>query len=119
MYGLNKDTDLSFLKGQEVIQIAIGVFQVQFHFDRDAIISVEGEFQYLSENNSSHWRQGTPEAAAPALRLLGSSIQNVDGKEDGTLDLTFSNGDHLVVRDNSKEYESYTISGGPSGSIVV
>ena len=119
MYGLNKDTDLTFLKGQEVTQVAIGTFQVQFCFDKDAIISVEGEFQYFSENSSSHWRQGTPEAAAPTLRLLGSSVQNVDGKEDGTLDLTFSNGDRLVVKDNSEQYESYTISGGPRGTIVV
>lgn len=119
MYGLNKDTDLSFLKGQEVIQIAIGVFQVQFHFDGDAIISVEGEFQYFSENNSSHWRQGTPEAAAPALRQLGSSVRKVGGKEDGTLELTFSNGDRLVVKDSGEQYESYTISGGPHGTIIV
>jgi len=119
VYGLSKDTDLSFLSGQEVTQVAIGVFQVQFHFDKDAIISVEGEFQYFSENSSSHWHQGTPEAAAPALRLLGSSIQKVDGKEDGTLDLTFSNGDRLVVKDNSEQYESYTIAGGPRGTIVM
>lgn len=119
MYGLHKDTDLSFLKGQELIQVAIGVFQVQFHFDRDAIISVEGEFQYSSESNSSHWHQGTPEAAAPVLRLLGSSVQKVGGREDGTLELTFSNGDRLVVKDNSEQYESYTISGGPLGTIVV
>jgi len=35
MYGLKKDIDLSFLTGRELIQLAIGVYQVQFGFDED------------------------------------------------------------------------------------
>ena len=46
MYGLKKDIDLSFLNGREVIQVAIGIHQVQFGFDEDVRISVEGGFCY-------------------------------------------------------------------------
>lgn len=118
MYGLKKNIDLSFLIGREVIQVAIGMFQVQFHFDKEATISVESEFEYVSNGNPSRWSPGAPAAAAPALRLMGSAIQDVKGAEDGTHSVTFLNGDRLIVKDN-KQYESYTICGGPGGVIVV
>jgi hypothetical protein len=41
VYGLPKDIDLTFLIDREVTQVAIGVYQVQFHFDQDVCISVE------------------------------------------------------------------------------
>jgi hypothetical protein len=40
MYGLKKEIDLSFLTGRELIQVAIGSFQVEFHFDEDVTVSV-------------------------------------------------------------------------------
>jgi hypothetical protein len=44
MYGLKKEIDLSFLTGRELTQIAIGRFQVQFHFDENVAVSVEQNF---------------------------------------------------------------------------
>ena len=38
MYGLRKEIDLSFLTERELIQVAIGSFQVQFHFDEDVAV---------------------------------------------------------------------------------
>jgi hypothetical protein len=35
MYGLKTEIDLSFLTGRELIQLAIGVYQVQFGFDQE------------------------------------------------------------------------------------
>jgi uncharacterized protein DUF6188 len=119
MYGLQKSTDVSFLKGRELIQIAIGVFQVQFNFDQNVGVSVEGEFQYIFEGKPFRWTPGSPESAAAVLRLLGSSVEELMATEDGTLTLTFTNGDSLIVKDSSAQYESYTISGGPNGLIVV
>jgi hypothetical protein len=43
MYGLEKEFDLSFLNGREVEQVAIGVYQIQFGFDEDVRVSVEGQ----------------------------------------------------------------------------
>jgi hypothetical protein len=47
MFGLKKDIDLSFLNGREVEQVSVGLYQVQFGFDEDVRISVEGEFRYF------------------------------------------------------------------------
>jgi hypothetical protein len=47
MYGLKKDTDLSFLNGRELVQAAVGLYQTIFRFDEDVTISAEGEFSYF------------------------------------------------------------------------
>ena len=43
MYGLNPEINLSFLVGRELLQVCIGIHQVQLHFDKDVSISIEGQ----------------------------------------------------------------------------
>jgi hypothetical protein len=52
MYRLKKEIDLSFLTGRELVQVAIGSFQVQFHFDEDVAVSVEAEFRYSTDGRN-------------------------------------------------------------------
>jgi hypothetical protein len=120
MHGLKKEIDLSFLNGRELIQVAIGVYQIIFAFDEDVTISVEAEFSYFDGCSESVWKlgPGSREMAARTVALLGATIERFEGHEDGTLALTFSNGHHLIILDSSKEYESYHIT-RPSETIVV
>lgn len=120
MYGLRKDIDLKFLNGRECSQIAIGVYQVQFGFDEDVRISVEGEFRYFDGGTEVMWRPepGSPQIAARMVALLGATIDSFVGHENGTLTLSFSNGHRLIIPDSSQEYESYTIT-CPGRTIVV
>lgn len=120
MYGLRKDIDLNFLSGRECGQIAIGVYQVQFGFDEDVRISVEGEFSYFDGGPDVVWRPepGSPQIAARTVALLGATIESFEGRENGTLTLIFSNGHRVIIRDSSQEYESYTIT-CPGRTIVV
>lgn len=120
MYGLSKNIDLRFLNGRECVQIAIGVYQIQFGFDEDVRISVEGEFRYFDGGTEVVWKAepGSPEIAARMVALLGATIDSFEGREDGTLTLSFSNGHRLVIPDSSQEYESYTIT-RPGMTIVV
>jgi len=110
MYGLKKELDLKFLLGRELIQIAIGVYQVTFNFDEDTSIAVEGYFEYTSQSKSIEWRPGGALVAASTVGLLAARVQTVDAQEDGTLKLAFSNGDRLTMLDVSSEYESYQVS---------
>jgi hypothetical protein len=48
MYGLRKDIDLKFLNGRECVQIAIGVYQIQFGFDEDVRIRSKGSLATLT-----------------------------------------------------------------------
>jgi Family of unknown function (DUF6188) len=120
MYGLKKETNLSFLTGRELIQVAIGTFQVQFHFDEAVAVSVEPEFRYFDGQREWIWGQepSSPQVAGRTVAMLGASITSFESSEDGTLTLTFSNGHRLTMVDSSKEYESYDIT-RPGNTIIV
>src|SRR6267378_441565 len=106
MYGLSKDLDLNFLNGREVVQVAIGVYQIQFKY-------FDGQEEWI-------WKPepGAAQIAARTVSLLSATIQNFDRQENGTLILTFSNGGRLTILDSSREYESYQIT-RPGQTIVV
>jgi hypothetical protein len=120
MYGLKKEIDLGFLTGRELIQLAIGVYQVQFGFDEDVTISVESEFRYFDGQAEWIWRPepDSPSIAARAVALLGATIESFGSNIDGTLTLAFSNQHSLTILDSSKEYESYDIT-RPGQTIIV
>lgn len=120
MYGLKKEIDLSFLTGRELIQLAIGVYQVQFGLDEDVRISVESEFRYFDGQTEWIWRPepGSSSIAARAVALLGATIESSASNMDGALAFAFSNQHRLTILDSSKEYESYDIP-RPGQTIIV
>ena len=61
----------------------------------------------------SEWEgdENKPRCAASLLGLLSSSVTSVQGDPDGTLVLTFSNGDTVTVFDQ-EGYEAYQIGNG-------
>jgi Family of unknown function (DUF6188) len=120
MYGLKKDLDLNFLRGRQVEQVAVGAYQITFGFDEDVTISTYSQFVYFNEREEWIWKPepGAAQIAARTVSLLGATIQNFESQENGTLTLTFSNGQRLTFLDTSKEYESYDIT-RPGSTIVV
>ena len=120
MYGLKKEINLSFLNGRELIQVAVGLYQTIFRFDEDLVISVEGEFRYFDGQAEWTWRPepGSSLIAARTVALLGTTIESLESNANGTLSLTFSNGQRLTLADSSREYESYQIT-RPGETIVV
>jgi hypothetical protein len=118
MHGITGDLDFSFLKDKELIQIAIGQFQVQFHFRGDIGVSVENTFVYHSADGLIVWHPNEIAAAAAPLKLLGKSVTRVKTDPPTTLWLEFENGERLAVVDGSREYESFTVT-RPGQTIVV
>lgn len=120
MYGLSADIDLNFLIGREVLQVAIGSYQVIFGFDENVRISVESEFRYFDGEREWIWRPepGAPQIAARTVVLLGSVINSFEAHSDGTLQLAFSRGSRLTFLDSSEEFESYDIT-RPGQTIIV
>ena len=120
MHGLKKAIDLSFLNGRELIQVAVGLYHTIFKFEEDVAISVEGEFRYFDGQTEWLWRPepGSSLIAARTVALLGATIESFESNADGTLALTFSNGQRLTLADSSREYESYQIT-RPGETIVV
>src|SRR5207302_10774915 len=99
MYGLSKDLDLNFLNGREVVQVAIGVYQIQFGFDDDVIIYVESEFNYFDGQEEWIWKpeSGVAQIVARMVSLLSSTIRYFDRQENGMLILTCSIGELLTI----------------------
>lgn len=45
MYGVPPDLDLAFLHGAELIQVCLGLYDWQFHFQPEGSISVQGQWE--------------------------------------------------------------------------
>ena len=121
MYGLKPDVDMSFFLGKELIQVAVGPYDVQLHFHESVSLSVQSHIEHISEGVETEWDgdENKPLAAASLLALIGSSVTSVQGDSDGTLTSRFTNGDLLKVFDDDEHYESYQINPGDSKDIVV
>jgi hypothetical protein len=105
---LPADVDLSFVMGLELLQVATGLYQVQFRFDNEVTVSVEDSFTYERPERSDSWKAGELNVAGLTAELVGSAVRDVraNGSE---LELTFSNGHKLRLDAEPSAYESYDI----------
>ncbi len=88
---------LGFLKGQEICQIAFGMYDLQFNWGSGGL-SCTGRVPYEpSEGAEVVWTEGHPFNAVPVLRLLKQMIEAFESPSHGLLILRFSNGDQLTV----------------------
>jgi hypothetical protein len=118
MYGLSSIANgaLAFLVGKEICQVAIGPYDVQFHWGNGGI-SVWCRFIYTPSGMSPiTWTGSEPEIAARTVRLLNATITTLE--RDQSLRLTFSNGDHLEIFEDAR-YESFSIQDGKNPTIIV
>lgn len=104
-------TVTELLQNREVVQLAIGVYQVVFGFDGDIALSVESCFRYASDSETVEWRPREIHAATKTAKLIGHTVTNVHESEDGSLQLSFSNGDLLTVMRTGNGFESYQLTG--------
>jgi hypothetical protein len=114
VYGVPKNLDLNFLHDSELSQICLGVYQVQFHFSPEGIISVEGEWELLSRDGIEIDRSAqAPRANAFQLhRLLGQRVVGSELLPPEWFALRFEKGEVLRVFDSSQDYESFSIQPG-------
>ena len=99
---------LQFLKGQEICQIAFGMYDLQFNWGNGGL-SCTGRVTYApSEGSEIVWTEGHPLDAVPVLRLLQQTIEASDGSSEGEVRLRFSNGDRLTVARDDRP-EGFTI----------
>jgi hypothetical protein len=113
MYGLPADVDVRFLCERELVQVAIGVYEVQLHFDSNVSIAIQCHCQV----GAQVYEPGKV-AGFPLIGLLGRVVVNVMPLEQRHLRLDFDDGSSLVILENDEPYESYTVT-GPGGAIVV
>ncbi|MBL7214500.1 MAG: hypothetical protein ISS71_02345 [Phycisphaerae bacterium] len=113
MYGLPVNFDGALLIGQIREMVCFVQYQIYLHFDEEITITIEGSFSYQSEGDIS-----MPVRESDPMKLLGISISEVRGDTNGTLNLTFSNGETLKIYDDSQQYDSYRITYNDNDIIV-
>ncbi len=122
MYGVPRDLDLGPFVGSSLIQIALGEYQLQFHFKRgdtadhqpDPNLSVEGHWE-LSDESGSIIDRAEPNSARDSYRLhrlLGNVVVSTSVNPPRSFTLGFNSGLQLRVFDDSEQFESFSIQPG-------
>jgi hypothetical protein len=118
VYGVPRDLDLAFLHGAELIQVCLGLYQLQFHFHPGGSISVEGEWELLGTAGVriDGWHDGPDRPPYQLHRLLGRKVSGSEVSPPEWFAIHFASGDVLRVFGRSTQHESFQIE--PGGIIV-
>jgi hypothetical protein len=114
MYGVPKDLDLRRFKGNSLVQIAVGKFEIQFHFASGNSIVVQGEWE-LKDQSGKLIDRDMENAARESYRihhLLGRTVLATELDPPKSISLVFDNGMRLTILDSSDQYESFSIQPG-------
>jgi hypothetical protein len=114
MYGVPDGLDLRFLHGSELIHVGLGLCDVQFGFQPEGHISVEGEWELLGADGSILDRsEPAPRTSAFRLhRLLGQRVVQTHVNPPTSIAVQFEGGELLRIFDSWKQYESFSIQPG-------
>jgi hypothetical protein len=109
MYGISSTADFSFLVGKMVEQVCLGQYQTQIHLD-DAYLSIEGKHTLLrAEDHTEITWERDRFPSDGVSQLLGQTLSEVSVNEGGPVEFRFSQGDRLLIFDDSPQYESFQI----------
>jgi len=118
MYGVPADLDLSRFKGAALIHIHISEFQVDFDFQPNCFISVEGKWELRDSGGVLiDWAdRGRSRRSAYRLHLIylivGKRVESYSISSPDSFSLRFESGHALTVFDDSEQYESFSIQPG-------
>ena len=114
MYGVPSDLNLSTFIGVKLQQVCASEYQVQFRFEADRWIGVEGKCQILDQAGRS-----VAEVARDSTSndkqfemLLGQKVVGSSVNAPDWFDLRFEGGLVLRVFDDSQQFESFSIQPG-------
>lgn len=118
MYGLSTDVDLSFFINKLLLQVCIGNNEAILHFDNDVSITIHTDISHRHGTVETALYKSIPSSAAMLVAFIHESVQATAVEPPGTLVLTFSNQESIVLYDISDQYESYEIYSGTTSIIV-
>ena len=118
MYGVPADLDLSRFHGASCIQVAIGEFQIQFHFHPSGSISVDGRWELRDPDGqiADETKETKDRTTYRIHHILGKSVRETFVNAPRLFGLRFENDYVLEVFDDSEQYESCQIA--PTSVII-
>lgn len=120
MFGLPSDTNIDFVIGCELQQVAFGAFQLLLHFSHKVSLSVEGRLELTAPGQSKSWAW-EPEQSSEVAKLsslIGAMVIKYEIPGDGRLVLYFDNGYTVTACDSNADHESYQLIGDGKTLVV-
>jgi hypothetical protein len=120
VYGVPSDLNLQNFVGSTLTQVAIGEFELQFHFQPEGHIQpglhigVGGRWE-LRDQSGHLVDEAQPTRDRDVYRvhqLLGRRVTGWEIDAPTSMTLAFDSGYRLQIFDSSREYESFTITPG-------
>jgi hypothetical protein len=123
MYGLSKDLDLSFFVGKTLNSVSFSLNTIYFGFDGNVSIDLSSSYQHQQKADIECQQSGTIQAVfkcpnSSLMQLLEHSVILATAGDDGSLSLTFDNGDVLKCIETPGPYECYEFSDGKNAWVV-
>jgi len=119
MYGLDKDTDFSFLSEKQLEQVCFGWVSMRLNFDGHTTLVLECTLKHGTKDGQvSPGDTSEPISCSSLLTLLASSVKRADIIGEGDIELFFSSGDKVRIYDSNDSTESYHFT-FPGGMIIV
>ncbi len=114
MYGLTPDSieRFAYLRGGEVQQVCVGKFDLQFDLHPRARLSVWRRCELVDARGDvvDVWQEGRrSERFCAFVDLLGAVVADVSIDIPNALRIRFVDGRHLLLLDDSKQYESFSV----------
>lgn len=113
MYGLDPANieRFAYLRSGELIQVCVGVHDLQFHLHPKGHISVWARCEVLNADGSvaDVWGEQRSTGFCAFIDLLGGTVSDVSVDDRTTLRLRFVDGRQLVLFDDSEQYESFSV----------
>lgn len=111
MYGVPADLPLDRFVGRDLEQVALGVFQVQLHFDGMQTISIEGAWE-LRDPCGAIVDQDQEHAERDCYRIhrvVGLPVVGFEIDPPKSFTLIFEPAYRLTVYDDMPQYEAFSI----------
>jgi hypothetical protein len=119
MHGFQDGTAFRFLCGATVQQICLGQYETILRLSPATTITLEGRYVHHIPSQGREIAQARSACGSNELfRLLGESVTEAVVLSPDSLKLCFSNGDCLLLIDDSEQYESFMIQSA-QGSMVI
>ena len=113
MNSLPDNEKLKFLRDKNLELVCFAAYQVNLHFETDVAITIFGSFTHVFQEKVNLVKNvDFPLQNSGLMRLVGQRTKNVQIQLDGTLTLTFSNNEQLIIQGENDAYEAYHIKHG-------
>ena len=109
MHGLSLSLDLNFLVNVELIQLALGKYEIQLIFSNESRICIQSEFTFEHDGVVQDVDPSDSKSTGSLAILLGEKIVEQKIKSNKELNILFESGKLLRLRDSSRNFESFVI----------